>query len=169
MITVWAVRKFEWWESEKTGKAAWRVFLINVWLQPSCLPAPPAPLASVGWLLCPHLAPQMHMVANVLPRDAHSPAGIGSTALPSCIISGRGSASSLPSVGLKLPALPFQVTFPQELLSSFVGNSSARPSAAKCWCVCVGSALRQCGQEASTCSGNKTAGILIVIIVLMMR
>lgn len=98
-----------------------------------------------------------HM-AHFLPRNTHSWAGSGSTALPLCIISGGGSASSLPSVGLEHPVLPFQVTFPQELLGSFVGNSSERPSAALCWSVCIGSALRQRRQEASTSSGNKTAG-----------
>lgn len=129
-ITAWAMRKLERWESEKTGKAAWWVFLIDVWPQPSCLPAPPAPAGICR--LTPLPSPR---TANTrggthfffLPSNYTFP---GRYWLPSCIISGEGSASSLPSAGLKHPALPFQVIFPQELLGSFGGNSSARPPAA---------------------------------------
>lgn len=58
----------------KTGKAVWWVSLINVWLQPSWLPALLASLASAGWLLCPHLTTLTHThcyTLHTLVKHAH--------------------------------------------------------------------------------------------------
>lgn len=79
-ITAWAMRKLERWETEKTGKAAWWVFLIDVWPQPSCLPAPPASagICRLTPLPSPHTANTRGGTHFFFyPVITHSPAGTG--------------------------------------------------------------------------------------------